>query len=66
MKETHFFARIARELGLAVTGGSDFHGPHIPSRMLGFSTAGREIADALLDGLPRNGEEPLRADSAVP
>jgi len=51
LKETHRFEKLARELDLAVTGGSDFHGPHVPQRRLGFSTAGREVADALLDGL---------------
>jgi 3',5'-nucleoside bisphosphate phosphatase len=51
LKETHRFERLARELGLAVTGGSDFHGMHIPQRRLGFSTAGREVDDSLLEGL---------------
>jgi 3',5'-nucleoside bisphosphate phosphatase len=51
MKDTHRLERLARELGLVVTGGSDFHGPHIPQRRLGFSTAGREISDSLLEGL---------------
>ncbi len=51
LKETHRFEKLARELDMAVTGGSDFHGPHVPQRQLGFSTAGREVADALLDRL---------------
>ena len=51
LKVTHRLERLARELGLAVTGGSDFHGLPIPQRRLGFSTAGREIADSLLEGL---------------
>jgi hypothetical protein len=51
LKDTHRLERLARELGLVVTGGSDFHGPHIPQRRLGFSTAGREVSDSLLEGL---------------
>jgi 3',5'-nucleoside bisphosphate phosphatase len=66
LKETRLFSRLAHELGLVETGGSDFHGPHIPSRMLGISTAGREIADALLDALPRAGEKPGGAGGTAP
>jgi 3',5'-nucleoside bisphosphate phosphatase len=51
LKETHRLERLARELGLAVTGGSDFHGLYVPQRRLGFSTAGREVSDALLEVL---------------
>jgi hypothetical protein len=44
-------ARLARALDLAVTGGSDFHGEHMPQRKLGRTAGGREIPDELLDGL---------------
>jgi hypothetical protein len=40
--------RIAAELGLFVTGGSDYHGDHMPSRTLGLTAGGRQIADELL------------------
>jgi len=44
---------------MAVTGGSDFHGEHIPSRKLGLTSGGREIPDRFLEpfrpGLPRAG-----------
>jgi predicted metal-dependent phosphoesterase TrpH len=51
LKEAHRLERLGQELGLAVTGGSDFHGVHIPRRRLGFGTAGHEIPDSLLEGL---------------
>jgi len=44
--------RLAHSLGMVVTGGSDFHGEHIPSRKLGLSSGGREIPDRLLDAIP--------------
>jgi predicted metal-dependent phosphoesterase TrpH len=44
--------RLANGLGMLVTGGSDFHGEHVPSRKLGLSSGGREIPDRLLDALP--------------
>jgi len=47
LKESHRFERLAASLGLIVTGGSDFHGEHIPNRRLGQSTATREVPDAL-------------------
>lgn len=37
---------IARDLGMLVTAGSDFHGSHIPSRRLGRTCDGRVIDDA--------------------
>jgi hypothetical protein len=39
---------------MAITGGSDFHGEHIPSRRLGLSSEGREIPDRFLEALPRD------------
>jgi predicted metal-dependent phosphoesterase TrpH len=44
--------KLAHGMGMVVTGGSDFHGEHVPSRKLGISSGGREIPDRLLDGLP--------------
>jgi len=52
VKECRRLERMARALGMRVTGGSDFHGEHIPQRKLGRTAGGREIPDALLDGLP--------------
>jgi 3',5'-nucleoside bisphosphate phosphatase len=51
-KQCHRLERLAHGLGMVVTGGSDFHGAHIPSRKLGLSSGGREIPDRLLDGIP--------------
>jgi hypothetical protein len=42
---------MARGLGMPVSGGSDFHGEHMPQRKLGHAAGGREIPDALLEGL---------------
>jgi 3',5'-nucleoside bisphosphate phosphatase len=50
-KECHRYERMAARLGMIVTGGSDFHGEHLPQRRLGFTAEGREIPDALLDSL---------------
>ena len=52
VKECRRLERMARALGMLVTGGSDFHGEHIPQRTLGCTAGGREIPDALLEGLP--------------
>ena len=52
VKECRRFERLARSLGMIVTGGSDFHGEHIPQRRLGFTAGGREVPDDLLAGLP--------------
>lgn len=51
VKDCRMLARLARDLGLAVTGGSDFHGEHMPRRKLGQTAGGREIPDELLDAL---------------
>jgi 3',5'-nucleoside bisphosphate phosphatase len=51
VKQCRALARLARGLGMAVSGGSDFHGEHIPQRKLGQSAGGREIPDSLLDAL---------------
>ena len=52
LKECMTLARLARGLGMIVTGGSDFHGDHMPQRRLGFTSGGRAIPDSLLDSLP--------------
>jgi 3',5'-nucleoside bisphosphate phosphatase len=51
LKETHRLEKLAAGLGMIVTGGSDFHGDHIPQRRLGFTSEGREIPDTFLDAL---------------
>jgi predicted metal-dependent phosphoesterase TrpH len=51
IKQCRALERLARGLGMAVSGGSDFHGEHIPQRRLGRSSGGREIPDSLLDAL---------------
>jgi len=52
LKECRRFQRLARSLGMAVTGGSDFHGEHMPHRKLGFTAAGRQVPDELLSAIP--------------
>jgi predicted metal-dependent phosphoesterase TrpH len=52
VKESRRLERLARTLGMVVTGGSDFHGEHIPSRRLGYTSGGRQVPDAFLDALP--------------
>lgn len=52
VKLCHRFEKLAHALGMVVTGGSDFHGEHMPHRKLGLSSGGREIPDQLLDALP--------------
>jgi predicted metal-dependent phosphoesterase TrpH len=52
IKECRRFERLGRSLGMIVTGGSDFHGEHIPQRKLGCTAGGREIPDSFLEELP--------------
>lgn len=56
---------LAAELGLFVTGGSDYHGTHSPDRVLGFWRPGVEIpqtaADAFAVAAPAP-EEPVEED----
>jgi predicted metal-dependent phosphoesterase TrpH len=52
LKECRRYDRLGRSLGMIVTGGSDFHGEHVPQRMLGRTAGGREIPDAFLEALP--------------
>jgi hypothetical protein len=51
LKECGRLDRMARRLGMLVTGGSDFHGEHIPRRELGRTSGGREIPDSFLEAL---------------
>ncbi len=44
--------RMGRSIGMLITGGSDFHGEHVPHRRMGFSAGGLEVPDALLAELP--------------
>jgi len=52
MEETVFYLSLARRFGLAVTGGSDFHGPGAIDSRLGVGRGDmdvpREIADKLI------------------
>lgn len=68
VRQCRRFEGLARGLGMAVTGGSDFHGDHIPSRTLGISAGGRETPDRLLDALPLGPStaRPLRQASLNP
>jgi len=43
---------LAKELGLYVTEGSDFHGSVRPDRKLGYSGKGRKIDDSVLEAIP--------------
>ena len=52
VKLCHRLEKLARSLGMLVTGGSDFHGEHMPNRKLGLTSGGREIPDQLLASLP--------------
>ncbi|MGO9310505.1 MAG: PHP domain-containing protein [Spirochaetia bacterium] len=54
VKESRALERLARSLLMAVTGGSDFHGEHMPGRKLGLTSGGREIPDRFLDAVPRD------------
>jgi predicted metal-dependent phosphoesterase TrpH len=69
LKAARRLERLARSLGMAVTGGSDFHGETIPSRRLGLSAGGREIPDRLLEAVPgpaAHAEGPAGAPSLKP
>ncbi len=52
LKLCHRLEKLARSLGMLITGGSDFHGEHMPQRRLGLSSGGRPVPDALLETLP--------------
>lgn len=44
--------RMAQELDMLVTGGSDFHGDNRPDRKLGLTAGGRTIDERYLKGIP--------------
>ena len=48
--------KIAVQLNLAVSGGSDFHGDHIPEIKLGVGYGGLRVPDSLLEELDRRAE----------
>jgi predicted metal-dependent phosphoesterase TrpH len=52
LRECRRLEEIARDLGLCVTAGSDFHGDARPNRSLGHTCAGRVIEDAVLEAIP--------------
>jgi predicted metal-dependent phosphoesterase TrpH len=52
LRECRRLEETARELGLYVSAGSDFHGEARPGRSLGHSCAGRRIEDSVLDAIP--------------
>jgi predicted metal-dependent phosphoesterase TrpH len=52
LQECRRLEETARELGLYVTAGSDFHGEARRGRRLGHSCADREIDDAVLENIP--------------
>jgi hypothetical protein len=47
------YSQLAAKYGLAVTGGSDYHGAHKPDVLLGRGRRGQRPSLALLDGLRR-------------
>ena len=52
--EVHYYLRLARELGIAATGGSDFHGEAKPAVSLGTGICGNlNLPDSVLDELRR-------------
>ncbi len=51
LRQAKQFAALGRRLGLALAAGSDFHGENVPQRILGRSSGGREIPDAVLERL---------------
>jgi predicted metal-dependent phosphoesterase TrpH len=51
-RECRRLEAMARDLGLHITAGSDFHGAVRPDRRLGHSCGGRKIDDAVLEAIP--------------
>lgn len=49
--ERALLTNLARSLGLAVTGGSDYHGAYKPDLAVGVGTGDLQVPDALLDEL---------------
>ena len=50
-RETKFYLNIANELGLLVTGGSDFHGANKPDAKLGVGKGNLNVPEELMYGL---------------
>ncbi len=48
LRDCRAFERMAGGLGMIVTGGSDYHGDHVPSRKLGLTAGGRPVPDEYL------------------
>ncbi|MBM4142901.1 MAG: PHP domain-containing protein [Lentisphaerae bacterium] len=51
--QTQEYGRLARELDLAMTGGSDFHGALNPAIKMGVGFGSLQVDDGLLEGLRR-------------
>jgi predicted metal-dependent phosphoesterase TrpH len=51
-QECRRLQEMARNLGLHVTAGSDFHGETRPGRRLGYSCGNHRIEDAVLEAIP--------------
>jgi len=49
--EQKYFLALAKRLGMAVTGGSDYHGAHKPGLRLGRGRGGLQVPDDLLEAL---------------
>jgi 3',5'-nucleoside bisphosphate phosphatase len=47
-RQSIWYEKIANELDLVVTAGSDFHGKHRPDRKLGYTSSGMKIEDRFL------------------
>ncbi|MDR1353821.1 MAG: PHP domain-containing protein [Treponema sp.] len=52
LRECRRLEDLAKETGLCVTAGSDFHGEVRPDRRLGYTCGGREIEDKFLENIP--------------
>ncbi|MDR3147442.1 MAG: PHP domain-containing protein [Treponema sp.] len=52
LRECERLEGIAKELGLYVSAGSDFHGENRPGRSLGHSCEGRKIEESVLEAIP--------------
>ena len=51
--QTKLFHRLASDLGLAITGGSDFHGALMPDIKIGRGFGGLRVGDELLEALDK-------------
>jgi len=53
LAQTDLFLHLARKLGLAVTGGTDFHGANKPDVEMGVLPGGRMMPCSILEGLKK-------------